>query len=151
MAQHGKNKRRQMAESSGLKLAKPQIDNSVSSIGNWRKLVTLAIKPMIRPRSSRLSKPAVGKHAITHSKTRRANHAMIQRPFADTLLSLGQKKLVIGNLIDNWARGCLSRAITLASLLSDEELRESLRKELQNDPDIAAAIFPQKPVPVSSR
>ena len=69
-------------------------------------------------------------------------HAMIQQAIADTLLKLGQRTGDREALTS--ARDAYRGAITLASLLSDDALRESLRLSYKTTQNLLG-VRPTKP------
>jgi len=141
MAQHAKTKRRQMAD---LQIELRTTDRQLGQL-NWelaQELVTLADQandpaPLIQAVEALRS----ATRYYTFEDAPR-EHAMIQKAIADTLLSLGQKTGDRDSLTT--ARDAYRGAITLASLLSDEELRESLRKSYKTTQTLLGDL-PQNP------
>jgi len=124
MARRGPDNRREMAD---LQIQLKDTDRELGQL-NWdlaHELITLADQ-------SKDSAPLIQAVEALRSATRYftfedapRDHAMIQKAIADTLLKLGQTTGDRDALTT--ARDAYRCAITLASLLSDEELRESLR------------------------
>lgn len=124
MARNGPDNRREVAD---LQIQLRDTDRELGQL-NWnlaRELITLADQ-------SKDAEPLIQAVEALRSATRYYSfefapreHALIQKAIADTLLILGQTTGDRDALTS--ARDAYRGAITLASLLSDEELRESLR------------------------
>jgi hypothetical protein len=124
MAKNGPDNRRDLAD---LQIKLKNTDRELGQL-NWnlaRELITLAAQ-------SKDAGPLIQAVEALRSATRYytfedmpREHALIQKAIADTLLKLGQTTGDKDAL--RTARDAYRGAITLASLLSDEDLRESLR------------------------
>lgn len=124
MARTGPDNRREIAD---MQIQLRDTDRELGQL-NWdlaRELITLADQ-------SKDAEPLIQAVEALRSATRYYSfeyapreHALIQKSIADTLLKLGQTTGDRDALTT--ARDAYRGAITLASLLSDEELRESLR------------------------
>lgn len=124
MAKNGPDNRRELAD---LQIKLKDTDRELGQL-NWdlaSELITLADQ-------TKDAGPLIQAVEALRSATRYYSfedapreHALIQKAIADTLLRLGQTTGDRDALTT--ARDAYRGAITLASLLSDEELRESLR------------------------
>lgn len=141
MAKNGIDNRREVAD---LQIQLRDTDRELGQL-NWnlaRELITLA-------EQSKEAEPLIQAVEALRSATRYYSfeyapreHALIQKAIADTLLTLGQTTGDRDALTT--ARDAYRGAITLASLLSDEELRESLRISYKVTLDLLG-YRPQKP------
>lgn len=141
MARYGTDNRRDLAE---LKIKLRETDRELGQL-NWdlaRELVTLA-------EESQDPAPLIQAVEALRSATRYYSfeyapreHALIQKAIADTLLKFGQTTGDRDALTT--ARDAYRGAITLASLLSDEELRDSLRISYKATLDLLG-YRPKKP------
>jgi hypothetical protein len=141
MARRGPDNRREMAD---LQIQLKDTDRELGQL-NWdlaHELITLADQ-------SKDPLPLIQAVEALRSATRYFtfedapdDHAMIQKVIADTLLKLGQTTGDRDALTA--ARDAYRCAITLASLLSDEELRDSLRVSYKATQDLLG-YRPSKP------
>lgn len=124
MAKRGLDNRREMAD---LQIQLKDTDRELGQL-NWdlaHELVTLADQTKDpAPLFQAVEALRSATRYFTFEDAPR-DHAMIQKAIADTLLKLGQTTGDREALTT--ARDAYRCAITLASLLSDEELRDSLR------------------------
>ena len=141
MARRAQNNRREIAD---LQIRLKDTDRELGQL-NWdlaRELITLASQ-------CNQAAPLIQAVEALRSATRYytfedapRDHALIQKAIADTLLKLGQMTDDRDALLT--ARDAYRGAITLASLLSDEELRESLRVNYKATLDLLG-ICPKNP------
>ena len=120
----GKTKRHQAAD---LKVALRDTDRELGQL-NWELATELATLAEQTNDPAPLIKAVEALRSATRYYTFEnapREHATIQRSIADTLLTLGRKTGDREALKS--ARNAYRAAITLASLLSDEALREDLR------------------------